>query len=136
MKNKDALAFSAWVGKRLPTENEWEASARTEKGNKFPWGNEWKTNACNIEESGISETTPVDNYLDFINSYDIADLTGNTLEWTTSKIIPPFKTKSESKFFITKGGSWISDTPVPLWARFIYKPEYSSNILGFRCMTD
>ena len=132
----DALAFAAWVGKRLPSEEEWEASARTEKGFRYPWGNDWQKNACNTEESGIAETTPVDNYLDFINGYDLSDLLGNILEWTISQIKPPFKTKSEAKFQITKGGSWISDQNISLWSRFIYKAEYSSNVLGFRCITE
>ncbi len=133
---EDALAFSSWVGKRLPTEEEWEAATRTEKGYKYPWGNEWKENSCNIEESGFAETMPVDHYLDFINTYDIADSIGNVLEWTTNEIRPPFKTKSQSKFYIAKGGSWISNRDITLWSRYIFKSIDSSNILGFRCVTE
>jgi formylglycine-generating enzyme required for sulfatase activity len=69
----DALAFSAWTGKRLPLEAEWEAATRTIKANIFPWGNDMLPGACNIEEGSIGDTTPVDDYPDFENDAGIAD---------------------------------------------------------------
>jgi len=131
---EDAFAFASWVGKTLPSEAQWEASGRTDKGFIYPWGNAWMDQACNMEKSAISETTPVDRYLDFVNEYKIADLLGNVLEWTSDMIPSPYSPQSAQHYAIAKGGSWISSQPVSLWSRFIFKEDYTANILGFRCV--
>jgi formylglycine-generating enzyme required for sulfatase activity len=131
---EDAIAFAAWTGKNLPTEDEWEAASRTAKGYMFPWGNEWNKDSCNVEESYIGNTTPVDKYLEFGNDYGIVDVIGNVLEWTREKSEPPSFEKDRSKYYIAKGGSWISGNGLRLFSRFTLKPESHSNILGFRCI--
>ncbi|MBU4011505.1 MAG: formylglycine-generating enzyme family protein, partial [Proteobacteria bacterium] len=122
---EDAMAFAAWTGKKLPSENEWEAASRTDKGYSLPWGNSFNKKACNIEESSVCGTTPVDRYEEFENNFGIADVLGNVLEWTSSRI---------EKFMVVKGGSFISGDDVRLFTRFQIEPVNHSNILGFRCM--
>jgi formylglycine-generating enzyme required for sulfatase activity len=131
---EDALAFAAWTGKRLPTENEWEAAARTEDGRVFPWGNEMKGNSCNIEESSVADTTVVNKYIEFENDLGIVDSIGNVLEWTLDTCEPPSHVKNTSPYRIVKGGSWISGNDVRLFSRFRCNGESPSNILGFRCV--
>jgi formylglycine-generating enzyme required for sulfatase activity len=131
----DALAFSAWTGKRLPSEEEWEAATRTVRGNIFPWGNDMQPKACNFEESGIGDTTPVDNYTDFQNDAGIADALGNVLEWVICSSRDK-GTADHSLAYVVKGGSWISDNQPCLYSRLQMAPEMHSNIMGFRCVAN
>jgi len=131
---EDAMAFAAWIGKRLPTENEWEAAARTAHGHVFPWGNEMKSNSCNIEESFVADTTVVNKYIEFENDFGIVDAIGNVLEWTLDTCEPPSYVKNTSTYRIVKGGSWISGNDVRSFSRFRWNAESPSNILGFRCV--
>jgi len=131
---EDAMAFAAWTGKRLPTENEWEAASRTENGWIFPWGQEWKKDSCNIEDSYTADTTPVDRYVEFENDFGIVDTIGNVLEWTNDSFDPMSPKEHEAKYRAVRGGSWISGNDIRSFSRFMIEPESHSNILGFRCV--
>ena len=126
---EDAIAFSQWIKKRIPTEIEWEVGTRTQKGYIYPWGNTWEKDRCNIESTANADTTPVDRYRQWENDFGIVDALGNVLEWTCSK-----KALSNNLYYIAKGGSWISNQQPALYQRFLYDQDYSSNIIGFRCV--
>jgi formylglycine-generating enzyme required for sulfatase activity len=131
---EDACAFAAWIGKRIPTESEWEAAARTSRSYIFPWGNTWRENACNLEKSLFGDTTPVDFYLESANDYGVADTLGNVLEWTLDGW-NEYKPGEESESsYVVKGASWVSDVPVRLTDRQPAYKNFTSNALGFRCI--
>jgi formylglycine-generating enzyme required for sulfatase activity len=130
---EDAMAFAKWTGKRIPAEAQWEAAARTLNGYRYPWGKEYKQGRCNLEDSCIGDTTPVDKYPESRNKLGIMDILGNVMEWTVDNHQPASGDKHGS-LCIVKGGSWISGDDLSLYDRSFFEPRTTSNILGFRCI--
>jgi formylglycine-generating enzyme required for sulfatase activity len=130
----DARAFAAWTGKAIPTEYEWEAAARTLDYMLYPWGNEWISGRCNVESSAVSDTTPVDAFPLSVNSFEIEDLAGNVYEWTETLADSISSPDTGRVFYIAKGGSWISPDGFDMSQRNIFPADFSSNIVGFRCV--
>jgi formylglycine-generating enzyme required for sulfatase activity len=129
---EDAIAFAAWTGKRLPSEAEWEAASRSRDGRLYPWGNVWQDDCCNLEETQVGDTTPVDAYVEAEGPLGISDTLGNVMEWTLD--MDQISENTEGPCYIVKGGSWASTSEIWLCNRFSMPPDARSNILGFRCV--
>ncbi|MGW8324356.1 MAG: formylglycine-generating enzyme family protein [Desulfobacterales bacterium] len=102
----------------------------------LPCEQEWKKDACNIEDSYNADTTPVDNYIEFENNFSIVDMLGNVLEWTDGIFEDISKANNEEKYRVAKGGSWISVNDIRLFSRFIIILSSHFNIIGFRCVAN
>lgn len=86
----EAMNFCDWLTElkgylyRLPSEAEWEKSARGIHGNLYPWGNQWNKAFANTRESTKQTTVPVKEYAEKQSFYGLIQMTGNVNEWTSS----------------------------------------------------
>ena len=148
-----AMAYAQWIGKRLPTEAEWEKAARGGKNNqKYPWGNQIDVGKANFQKRH-QQTTPVGRYP--ANDYGLYDMVGNVWEWCLDewdKSFYAFSSKdnpisgesidsivrnyTDSKaLHVLRGGSWYNTVEnVRTAKRSGAVPTYANSNIGFRCV--
>ncbi|NYH79264.1 transcriptional regulator with XRE-family HTH domain [Actinopolyspora biskrensis] len=123
---KDAIAYAHWADKELPTAQQWEKAARGTRGMVYPWGDQPTPAKCNVRESGIGATTPVDRYQSGVSPYGAYDMCGNVWEW--------FSTASRPGRRELRGGAWTSPFDRATPSSFNDAAEtMCDDDTGFRC---
>lgn len=155
----DAMAYAHWVGKRLPTEVEWEYAARANETSTYYWGDDFTLATQNANfhqgnfptentlQDGFDKTAEVGSFNP--NKNGLFDMAGNVWEWCLDTYYPNAYTildKREQGYFaayfnaqqqkVIRGGSFLCSesycTGYRAAARMSSTPDTGLEHTGFR----
>jgi iron(II)-dependent oxidoreductase len=154
----EAEAYCNWMGRRLPTEAEWEMAASTEPTSdgsgikepkrRYPWGNDSSSaDRANLDSRWLG-CVDVAAFPSGDSAFGCRQMLGNVWEWTASAFYPfpgyvvdaPYKEYSAPWFGyrkVLKGGAWATRSRLACNTyRNFFQPYRQDVFAGFRtCAT-
>ncbi|MEM9399329.1 MAG: SUMF1/EgtB/PvdO family nonheme iron enzyme [Verrucomicrobiota bacterium] len=147
----DALAYSHWAGRRLPTESQWQLAASGSEERKLPWGNPEKGDKTIIEKAntgfdmnpipgkveagekdGYRGPGPVNAFPEDKTPEGVLCMGGNVSEWCT--VYKRYTIKEYDGEQIYKGSHFEYPRLIPMASRKAISPYTREPWLGFRCI--
>jgi formylglycine-generating enzyme required for sulfatase activity len=138
---EDAMAYCSHIGKRLPSEREWQYAAQGRDMRKYPWGNNEDSTLCNFN---LNHETEVSSFPGGASPFGVEDMIGNVWQMTSDVYY-----NGAYYYAIIKGGSYYHPTqsiwyvtggPLPVYhpeMLLLISPGLDRNeTIGFRCVKD
>jgi formylglycine-generating enzyme required for sulfatase activity len=138
----EAKSYCEKVGKRLPTEAEWEYACRAGSSTSYYWGNDMNDAYSWYDGNSSNKTHPVGEKK--ANAWGLYDMSGNVWEWCSDWYDEKYYSKSpeqknptganSGQFRVLRGGSWVNDgSYLRSGNRSGLNPDGRYDDLGFRC---
>ncbi len=144
----EAKAYCAWADLELPSEAQWEASARGTDSRPYPWGKDAPSEKLANYDSHEGRTTPVGSYPAGAGPYGTLDQSGNVWEWCLDEfdehaygerdgqqdpVIKPKDESSDAADRVLRGGSWANPSRnLHAAIRIRFGAGFRYQFIGFR----